>query len=96
MSFSLQDGVELPPQIRFDVEEEEKAIPSALASFLCDQAGADMVRQFLQQYFIIYDSNDRSPLAQAYHQNAMFSLTASFNPNPAYKLVNSSIFSGIF
>lgn len=76
----------LPPQIGFDVgPEDENKIPQAKASFLCDVNGQDIVRQFLEQYFIIYDSADRQPLIQAYHEHALFSMTASYNPNPVYK-----------
>jgi len=71
------DGMELPKAIGFDVDDE-KSLPPAKASFLCNPSGADIVRQFLEQYFIIYDSNDRQPLLNAYHENAMFSLTAAY------------------
>lgn len=71
---SLQDGQDLPPLIGFDLEEGVK-LPVPKASFLCDAAGADIVRQFLEQYFIIFDSESRQPLLDAYHEQAMFSLT---------------------
>lgn len=72
--FQLQDGEELPPQISFDVGNEGN-LPVPKASFLCDPAGADIIRQFLEQYFIVYDSASRQPLLDAYHENAMFSMT---------------------
>lgn len=72
------DGLELPKQIGFDIEDE-KRLPPAKASFLCNSAGADIVRQFLEQYFIIYDSADRQPLLNAYHEHAMFSLTTAYS-----------------
>ncbi|XP_031626575.1 nuclear RNA export factor 1 [Contarinia nasturtii] len=81
------DGVELPAQIGFDVETEETTqLPSAKASFLVDQSGADIVRQFLQQYFVIFDSDNRQPLLDAYHENAMFSLTCTYHPNPDFRI----------
>uniref|UniRef100_A0A336LAD5 CSON002539 protein n=1 Tax=Culicoides sonorensis TaxID=179676 RepID=A0A336LAD5_CULSO len=71
------DGIELPKQIGFDIEDEKRLTP-AKASFLCNSAGADIVRQFLEQYFIIYDSDNRQPLLNAYHEHAMFSLTTAY------------------
>lgn len=70
----LQDGQELPPAIGFDLEDGVK-LPAPKASFLCDAAGAEIVRQFLEQYFIIFDSASRQPLLDAYHEQAMFSMT---------------------
>uniref|UniRef100_A0A182SC22 NTF2 domain-containing protein n=1 Tax=Anopheles maculatus TaxID=74869 RepID=A0A182SC22_9DIPT len=55
-------------------------LPDAKASFLCDAGGSDIVRQFLEQYFAIYDSDNRQPLLEAYHEHAMFSHTV-YTPN---------------
>lgn len=54
-------------------------MPTPKASFLCDPAGAEIVRKFLEQYFVIYDSDNRQPLLDAYHEHAMLSLTATYN-----------------
>ncbi|XP_058063024.1 nuclear RNA export factor 1 [Anopheles bellator] len=70
------DSMDLPPPISFDVDDDVK-VPSAKASFLCDAAGADLVRQFLEQYFAIFDSDNRQPLLEAYHEHAIFSLTVN-------------------
>ncbi|XP_055638003.1 nuclear RNA export factor 1 [Toxorhynchites rutilus septentrionalis] len=70
------DDMTLPPPIGFDVTDEVAKLPTAKASFLCDMAGADIVRQFLEQYFIIFDSDNRQPLLEAYHEHAMVSMTA--------------------
>lgn len=40
-------------------------------------AGADIVRQFLGQYFTIFDSESRQPLLNAYHEQAMISMTVA-------------------
>lgn len=64
----------MPPAIGFDLEDGVK-LPAPKASFLCDAGGADIVRQFLEQYFIIFDSASRQPLLDAYHEQAMFSMT---------------------
>ncbi|XP_044729790.1 nuclear RNA export factor 1-like [Chrysoperla carnea] len=71
------DGVDLPPPIVFDVTEECK-LPPTNQTFLCNDAGGDIVRVFLKQYFEIYDSNNRQPLLQAYHENGMFSMTMGY------------------
>ncbi|ETN60147.1 hypothetical protein AND_008236 [Anopheles darlingi] len=80
------DNIELPPPISFDVEDESK-FPSSKASFLCDASGTDLVRQFLEQYFVIFDSNNRQMLLEAYHEHAMFSLTVNtYHQNNQQKL----------
>lgn len=75
------DNIDLPPPIGFDVPEDDHKLPSAKASFLCDTAGAGIVRQFLEQYFIIYDSDNRQPLLEAYHEHAMISMTVFNSPS---------------
>uniref|UniRef100_A0A1A9X5U0 NTF2 domain-containing protein n=1 Tax=Glossina brevipalpis TaxID=37001 RepID=A0A1A9X5U0_9MUSC len=67
------DGEELEPQILFDVNDT--SLPRAKASFLCDVSGADLIRQFLEQYFIIFDSDNRQPLLDAYHEQALMSIS---------------------
>jgi nuclear RNA export factor len=62
--------------------ESDIKLPTAKASFLCGPSGAEIVRQFLEQYFIIYDSDNRQPLLDAYHEHAMFSLTANYAQHP--------------
>lgn len=78
--------MDLPAQIGFDIDNEESVkLPPAKASFLVDQSGADIVRQFLHQYFLIFDSDNRQPLLDAYHENCMFSMTCTFHPNPDFR-----------
>lgn len=81
------DGIELEPEIGFDVAEQT-TLPPAKASFLCDAAGADVVRQFIEQYFIIYDSANRQPLLDAYHEQAMLSLSVASNSYQGARLNN--------
>ncbi len=69
----------MPKSIGFDIDLNEVHLPPAKASYLCDPAGADIVRQFLEQYFILYDSDSRQQLLDAYHENATLSLTATYN-----------------
>ncbi|XP_075154677.1 nuclear RNA export factor small bristles isoform X2 [Haematobia irritans] len=68
------DGEDLEPQILFDVNDSS-AMPKPQASFLCDASGADIIRQFLEQYFMIFDSDNRQPLLDAYHEQAMMSIS---------------------
>lgn len=74
----IKDGNDLPPQIGFDIADEGSLPPSA-ASFLCNSEGQTIVRQFLEQYFALYDKESRQPLLDAYHEQALFSLTASYS-----------------
>uniref|UniRef100_A0A1L8DH92 Putative mrna export factor tap/mex67 n=1 Tax=Nyssomyia neivai TaxID=330878 RepID=A0A1L8DH92_9DIPT len=74
----ILDGEPLPPQIGFDVTPEG-VLPISRPSFLCDINGQPIVRQFLDQYFMLYDSENRQPLLDAYHEHATFTLT-SYSP----------------
>uniref|UniRef100_A0A182VYC2 NTF2 domain-containing protein n=1 Tax=Anopheles minimus TaxID=112268 RepID=A0A182VYC2_9DIPT len=71
------DNIDLPPPISFDIPEEDMKLPDAKASFLCDAAGSDIVRQFLEQYYALYDSDNRQPLLEAYHEHVLFSHTVN-------------------
>ena len=53
------------------------------------QAAEGVILQFIQQYFQIYDSDDREPLGAAYHQDALFSLTCSYPPGNKTPKLNS-------
>ncbi|CAH2090215.1 unnamed protein product [Euphydryas editha] len=74
------DGVDLPPAIGFDVSEDV-TLPPSQQSFLIDPAGQDLVRDFLTQYFAIYDSESRQPLLEAYHETATMSMAANYLTN---------------
>ncbi|OWR41211.1 nuclear RNA export factor 1 [Danaus plexippus] len=74
------DGVDLPPAIGFDVSED-LSLPSRQQSFLIDPAGQNLVREFLTQYFAIYDSDSRQPLLEAYHETATMSMAAGYLSN---------------
>ncbi|KAF7271883.1 hypothetical protein GWI33_015302 [Rhynchophorus ferrugineus] len=68
------DEVDLPPPISFDIAEEIN-VPETQKTFLCSLEGEPIIRQFLEQYYLIYDTENRQPLLQAYHENAVFSYT---------------------
>ncbi|XP_044767528.1 nuclear RNA export factor 3-like [Neomonachus schauinslandi] len=57
-----------------------KRLPTCKGSFFGSDALKSLVLQFLQQYYLIYDSGDRQGLLGAYHDEACFSLAIPFNP----------------
>uniref|UniRef100_S4PL34 Nuclear RNA export factor 1 n=2 Tax=Pararge aegeria TaxID=116150 RepID=S4PL34_9NEOP len=71
------DGVDLPPAIGFDVSDEV-SLPPNKQWFLIDQGGQTLVRDFLTQYFAIYDSDSRQPLLEAYDETAMLSMASTY------------------
>jgi nuclear RNA export factor len=77
-----QDGAELGPTIGFDVADDATSsiqLPSWKGLFLCNPAGSELVSKFLEQYFMLFDSDNRQALLEAYHEHAMFSITATNN-----------------
>ncbi|KAG8201017.1 hypothetical protein JTE90_002695 [Oedothorax gibbosus] len=66
------DGATLPATIGFDLGTE--TLPVSKKSFFAADDVKDMVIQFLDLYYTIYDSGDRSKLVDAYHDQAYFSL----------------------
>ncbi|XP_023024075.2 nuclear RNA export factor 1 [Leptinotarsa decemlineata] len=52
--------------------------PSPKKNYFCDADGLDVVNQFLERYFMVYDSNNRKMLQELYHKNAMFSLNSFY------------------
>ncbi|KRT81639.1 hypothetical protein AMK59_6315, partial [Oryctes borbonicus] len=49
-------------------------------NYLCNQTGFDLVDQFLEHYFTLYDAQNRSVLDGLYHKEAQFSLTSNYLP----------------
>uniref|UniRef100_A0A8C7JTS5 Nuclear RNA export factor 1b n=1 Tax=Oncorhynchus kisutch TaxID=8019 RepID=A0A8C7JTS5_ONCKI len=85
---SLQ--LDLPPPIVFDVEVTPAALPPCKPSYFCSEEIKTPIVGFLQQYYSVYDSGDRQPLLDAYHDGATFSLSMPFTmQNPSrYPLAN--------
>jgi nuclear RNA export factor len=54
-------------------------LPTWKPAFLCNQGGSELVQKFLEQYFMLYDSDNRQQLLEAYHDQAMLSITATNN-----------------
>uniref|UniRef100_A0A673AV54 Nuclear RNA export factor 1 n=1 Tax=Sphaeramia orbicularis TaxID=375764 RepID=A0A673AV54_9TELE len=77
------DGHDLPPPIGFDVETPTAIPPCKGSCFGSDEIKA-LILRFLQQYYSIYDSADRQPLLDAYHDGASLSLTTPYSTqNPS-------------
>uniref|UniRef100_A0A3B4YBV6 Nuclear RNA export factor 1 n=1 Tax=Seriola lalandi dorsalis TaxID=1841481 RepID=A0A3B4YBV6_SERLL len=79
------DGHDLPPPIGFDVETPTTIPPCKGSCFGSDEIKA-LILRFLQ-YYSIYDSGDRQPLLDAYHDGASLSLTTPYSTqNPSSSL----------
>ena len=74
----ILDGKELPAEIGFDDDEPATSsdLPTAVPKMLKNEAAGGVVLTFLEQFFKLYDSDNRQPLLDAYHEEAMFSLSA--------------------
>ncbi|KAF7393585.1 hypothetical protein HZH68_010404 [Vespula germanica] len=80
------DGMELPRPILFDVVDDASKIPPTQRIFTTDTKAQEVASQFLQQYFMIFDSANRQPLLDAYDEHACFSLTVTTHAHNANKL----------
>ncbi|KAM4621739.1 nuclear RNA export factor 1 [Polymixia lowei] len=77
------DGHDLPPPIGFDVETPTTIPPCKGSCFGSEEIKA-LILHFLQQYYSIYDSGDRQPLLDAYHDGASLSLLTPYSAqNPS-------------
>uniref|UniRef100_A0A8C7JN62 Nuclear RNA export factor 1b n=1 Tax=Oncorhynchus kisutch TaxID=8019 RepID=A0A8C7JN62_ONCKI len=75
---SVCDGQDLPPPIVFDVEVTPAALPP------CKVIHTTNCLSFGAVYYSVYDSGDRQPLLDAYHDGATFSLSMSITmQNPS-------------
>ncbi|KAG6797302.1 nuclear RNA export factor 1 [Apis mellifera caucasica] len=72
------DGMELPKPILFDVADEGNKMPPSQRMFVANAKAQEIASQFLQQYFLIFDSENRQPLLDAYVEHACFSMTMSY------------------
>ena len=71
--------MELPKPILFDVADEGNKIPPSQRMFVANAKAQEIASQFLQQYFLIFDSENRQPLLDAYDEHACFSMTVSYS-----------------
>lgn len=67
--------MELPRPIVFDVVDEAAKVPPSQRMFVSDAKAQEVASQFLQQYFTIFDRENRQPLLDAYNEHACFSMT---------------------
>ncbi|CAG9827920.1 unnamed protein product [Diabrotica balteata] len=56
----------------------EDGLPISRRHYMCDLGAVDLVNQFIEYYFHLYDLQDRNVLKLVYHKDALFSLTASY------------------
>ncbi|XP_069168462.1 nuclear RNA export factor 1 isoform X2 [Procambarus clarkii] len=83
------DGQELPKPIGFEVDEDDSKIPKSVPAYFVLPDVKDLVLQFIEQYYQIFDTEDRKPLEAAYSKNALFSLTCHFpDTGPGARLSN--------
>ncbi|XP_002732986.2 nuclear RNA export factor 1-like [Saccoglossus kowalevskii] len=75
------DGHELPPPITFDVDTGSEVLPDQQGSYYINDQLKSLVCTFIQQYFAVYDSENRQGLLDAYHEKSCFSMTIPPN-NP--------------
>ncbi|CAG9859895.1 unnamed protein product [Phyllotreta striolata] len=55
------------------------SLPSKKKLFLCNPEALDLVDQFLERYFFIYDSQNRKLIQDLYHKQALFSLNSVYH-----------------
>ncbi|KAK7131013.1 hypothetical protein R3I94_016221 [Phoxinus phoxinus] len=72
------DGHDLPPPIGFDLEVAPATLPPCKPSYFCSEDIKNIIHCFLQHYYSIYDSGNRQPLLDGYHDGATFSLSIPF------------------
>jgi len=83
-TLQVLDGNQLPKQIMFEEDGSTSGsgpvvqLPACAKMVINDQFG-DFIGRFLQQYFKVYDTDNREQLAAAYHENAMMSMQANFD-----------------
>lgn len=71
------DGEDLPPSIEFDLDDQKRELPPTQRLFVVESGVHQLVNQFLEQYFTIFDSENRQLLLDAYHEQAYFSMSAT-------------------
>ncbi|KAK2083622.1 Nuclear RNA export factor 2 [Saguinus oedipus] len=73
------DGQDLASPITMGIEAPE-IIKPCKESYKGSEIIKNLIVQFLLQYYLIYDSEDRKGLLSVYHDKACFSLTIPLNP----------------
>jgi nuclear RNA export factor len=85
------DDKELPKEIGFDVGDEDDSarsgeLPPSVQKMIKSPEFEPTALRFLEEFFKLYDSDSRQPLLEAYHEEAVMSLSAVGNTAllPAY------------
>lgn len=86
----------LPKVILFEDDEDapEIILPTVQQKMLGNSVDGkvdNLVGQFLEQYFKIFDSDNRLPLEAAYHQEAMFSISLAHETGSSPKVAARSL-----
>ncbi|XP_038071573.1 nuclear RNA export factor 1-like [Patiria miniata] len=68
------DGQDLPPPIAFDLESPT-VLPPVQHSYFGTSTIKKLLVRFVEQYFTVFDSGDRQPFIEIYHDQACFSMT---------------------
>lgn len=78
------DGTALPKMITFDDDDAASGAASLLPSVpkvTCHPEAEGIVLKFLTQYFALYDGDNREQLMEAYHEDAVMSMSMAYPPN---------------
>ncbi|KAL4236273.1 poly(A)+ mRNA export from nucleus [Mactra antiquata] len=78
------DNLDLPPPITFDIEARTD-LPKAKDNFFPSPEVQSVIVKFVKDYYMVYDSDDRTGLMGAYHDEALFSLSVAYNSAVSYK-----------
>jgi nuclear RNA export factor len=74
----MLDGEILPMRVAF--EEDTLTFPMTQKLMAKDEHIKALMLKFFQQYFTVFDGDDRAPLIPAYHPNSMFSMSTAYPP----------------
>lgn len=93
-TLQVLDGNQLPKLITFEEDEATASSGPAVelptcAKMVVNEQFGDFIGRFLEQYFKVYDTDNREQLAAAYHENAMMSMQANFAGRFSDDITNS-------
>jgi nuclear RNA export factor len=76
-NLQVLDDKPMPKKIGFDDDASTAAsfLPASIPKLVKSEEAGALVLQFLEQYFKLYDSDNRQPLLDAYDENAMMSMS---------------------
>lgn len=83
------DGQDLPASIGFDVGQTATRAPATLGSHVPENV-APVLDSFLLKYFTAFDSDDRRPLLELYHDHAVFSYSCFNSANFPREMIHES------